>query len=205
MKTRKHQAMTLIEILIAIGVFAMGVLAILQLVTNNIRTTDQVSKHTDATMLATQWLELLYELRNTNSYKEVVWDCYQIEDTITQDKVCAKKLSDLWRDKALKISLAWPKEKTYHNIATQTVNENSQENLKTFRLYRHIDPNTKLTYFNHDDSGKETPYARYITVENIPDYKPKNALKITSHILIDQPGREPTELTFNSIIGNIIK
>ncbi len=166
MKTHKHQAMTLIEILIAIGVFAVGVLAILQLVTNNIRTTDQVSKHTDATMLATQWLELLYEMRNTNSYKEVERDCYQIAKNINKETACKKnaRLSTLWENQALKISLVWPQEKTYHKIETQTINEDPKENLKNFRLYRHIDPKTQLTYFNHDNSGKETPYARYITI-----------------------------------------
>lgn len=201
MYKRQHQAMTLIEILIAISVFAVGVLSVLQLVTNNIRTTDHVSKHMDATMLATQWLELMYEMRNTNSYKEVEWDCYDLSIQTNEVK-CNGRLSTLHNNQAIAIAPVWPENNKYWSVEVKSLGNN---NIDTFRLYRHVS-DANITYFDHvSDNGTETPYARYITVENIQDYEPKVALKITSHVLVEQWGKEPKEVSISSIIGNIIE
>ena len=177
MKQVRYHAMTLIEMLIAIGVFAVGVLAVLQLVVNNIKTVDHVSKHMDATMLATQGLELMYELRNTNSYKEVERDCLQIKEQLTDgsETACQTRISDDI-GVAVMIAPAGPESNRYRSVTSDTISDNP---LDDYRLYRHVSgttlarvatPNTAshITRFDHDaNGGDETPYARYVTFEQV--------------------------------------
>lgn len=49
---KKHSAFTFIEILVAITVFAIGVLAVLRLITQNLVTLDHTQDRTAATFLA---------------------------------------------------------------------------------------------------------------------------------------------------------
>jgi prepilin-type N-terminal cleavage/methylation domain-containing protein len=49
---KKRSAFTLIEVIIAIAVFAIGVLAVLRLITQNLATLDITEARTTATFLA---------------------------------------------------------------------------------------------------------------------------------------------------------
>lgn len=202
MQYRYHQAMTLVEMLIAIGVFAVGVLAVLQIVINNIHTTHQVSQRMDATMLATQWLELIYELRNTNSYKEVERDCLHITTQLNNNETaCEKTIGDDISTTVI-ISPTGPKYNTYWSLYTKTL---SEDPLDDYRLYRHISED-HITYFTHKKgNGEPTAYARYLSFEKIDGYDPSVALKVNSHVLIDQWSNDPTEIIISSVIGNIIE
>lgn len=66
---------TLIEILIAITVFAIGVLAVLRVLTWNLSIMDQTSMKLQSTVLAKEWLELVYNLRDSNLEKKLPWNC----------------------------------------------------------------------------------------------------------------------------------
>ena len=64
MKSKK--AFTLLEILIAISVFAIGILAVLRVLTGNISVLDRTNIKLQATVLAKEWIELLYNVRDSN-------------------------------------------------------------------------------------------------------------------------------------------
>lgn len=212
MYTKQHKALTLIEMLIAIGVFAVGVLAVLQLVTNNIKTVHRVSNHMDATMLATQWLELAYEIRNTNSYKEFndAWDCFGPQTTLTNDAndngcVEWKQFRSLIDKQWLIIAPAWPDSNTYRTTSTTELPgdvDTLSEIPPAMRLYRHTTDN--LTRYNHNASdGETTQYGRYLSFETLEWYDTAKVFAIHSHVLIDEWSRIK-DVTISSAIGKII-
>lgn len=205
---QQHKALTLIEILIAIMVFAVGVLAVLQLVTNNIKTVHRVSNHMDATMLATQWLELAYEIRNTNSYKEFndAWDCFVVNTASGNENLCeeGKQFRSLIGKQWLIIAPAWPDSNTYRT-ASATELPGTIDTLKyipkPLRLYRHTTDG--LTRYNHNSDGDETQYGRYLSFEKLAWYETEKVFAIHSHVLIDEWSRIK-DVTISSAIGKII-
>ena len=66
---KKKQAFTFIEVIIAIVVFAIGILAVLSLLTNNLKFMDRNNLRLQATLLAKEWIELVYNLRDANIEK----------------------------------------------------------------------------------------------------------------------------------------
>ena len=63
---KRKFAFTLIEILIAISVFAIGILAVLRVLTGNLSTLDTANIKLQATVLAKEGIELLYNVRDSN-------------------------------------------------------------------------------------------------------------------------------------------
>lgn len=72
---RGRHGFTLIEVIIAITVFSIGVLAVLNLIMKNLSTIDKVQTKITATILAKEWLELAYNIRDTNIQKWFARDC----------------------------------------------------------------------------------------------------------------------------------
>ncbi len=66
---KNKSAFTLIEVMIAITVFAIGVLAVLRLITQNLVTLDTTQSRTMATFLAKEGMELVYNMRDSNINK----------------------------------------------------------------------------------------------------------------------------------------
>ena len=71
----KKSGFTFIEVMIAIVVFAIWVLAILGLVTSNLRWVERNDLRLQGTLLAKEWLELVYNLRDSNLERELPRNC----------------------------------------------------------------------------------------------------------------------------------
>ena len=65
----KKSAFTFIEVIIAITVFAIGVLAVLRLITQNLVMLDVTQSRMTATFLAKEGIELVYNMRDSNIAK----------------------------------------------------------------------------------------------------------------------------------------
>lgn len=107
---KNKSAFTFIEVIIAITVFAIGVLAVLRLITQNLVTLDNTQMRTTATFLAKEWIELVYNMRDSNLQKSLPWDCVLQKNLATWDwneidpeKVCEWNFSS-WTEKILQIS-----------------------------------------------------------------------------------------------------
>lgn len=61
------KGMTLLEVLIAIFVIGIGILSIARLMTHNIATIAKVHNQTTATTLAREWMEMINNVRDTNT------------------------------------------------------------------------------------------------------------------------------------------
>ena len=81
----KKSWFTFIEVIVAITVFAIGVLAVLRLITQNLVTLDITQSRTTATFLAKEWIELVYNMRDSNIAKWLQWNCVLKKDFATGD------------------------------------------------------------------------------------------------------------------------
>jgi prepilin-type N-terminal cleavage/methylation domain-containing protein len=88
--------MTLIEIMIAIAVFGIGILAVLSLLTSNIATVDKAKIRTTMTMLTKEGMEMIYQIRDTNLLTFSQWDCLQYKDA--DSDVCQDSFGSLAND-----------------------------------------------------------------------------------------------------------
>ena len=72
---KKIKAFTLIETLIVIVVFCIGILVVLQWLSQTLRNKDYASTQIKSAFLAREWIELLFNLRDANYHKELPWNC----------------------------------------------------------------------------------------------------------------------------------
>lgn len=75
MLTNKFRGITTFEVIVAIIVFGTGILVILSLLTKNVSWLRDIKQKDTATMLSKEWLEIVYNLRDTNTDKGIVWSC----------------------------------------------------------------------------------------------------------------------------------
>ena len=68
------KAFTLIELVIALIIFWSGLLAVLVVLNKNIILAKKVELKTQATLLAKEWIELVYNIRDTNNIKYLPWN-----------------------------------------------------------------------------------------------------------------------------------
>ena len=188
---KKKLAFTLIEILIAISVFAIGILAVLRVLTGNLSTLDTANIKLQATVLAKEWIELLYNVRDSNLEKNLSWDCVMKNDVYgwtsdklnnylwdvdnPEDRICEWKF---WISKILKLSFD-------KDIYLYQKLEDQQE------FFGDLFEKNKLCLFSWDnmswysycDAGKwweETIFARYLSFSPVYIDAKDNTFRIAS-------------------------
>ncbi len=67
--------MTLLEVLIALMVFAVGILAVIRVITTNISIIDTMKVRTQAQSLAKEGIDLIFNIRDTNLERGVDRQC----------------------------------------------------------------------------------------------------------------------------------
>lgn len=213
---KKKQAFTFIEVIIAIVVFAIGILAVLSLLTNNLKFMDRNNLRLQATLLAKEWIELVYNLRDANIEKKLSWNCLmndsmhgwstdQLSENIRRNQwefettICKWYF---WTGKALKI---WFDSKNYLNYDNFNLSENFVNNFNNSRLFLLKDNNLLRYGHSADESNTGTYFARYIlfkTVKENDNLLPSDKiLKIESHVLF-MKWAYTGEVVFESFIWN---
>jgi Tfp pilus assembly protein PilV len=76
---------------VALFVFGVGILSVLGMITQNISTVQFVKTQTQATFLAKEGLEVVYNVRDSNSVKSLPWNCavLDLENTNNQNTFCS--------------------------------------------------------------------------------------------------------------------
>lgn len=82
---KKVSAFTLIEVIIAIFIFGVGVLVCLRAITYFVDIGGQVQKRAQATLLAKEALDIIYNQRDSNNRKWVKWNCAKVSVTDNDD------------------------------------------------------------------------------------------------------------------------
>jgi len=183
---KKFKAFTLVETLIVIVVFCIGILAVLQWLSQTLRNKDYANTQIKAAFFAREWIELVFNLRDANYHKELPWNCiFQWSESLKDDwNWCTENLVP---GTILKIWM-WSGE-NYIDVKTSELSDNFEQNLSWFQIYLHtwsfVDWVTTWYYYNHEFSeNNDTGFARYLIIKwiNWVDDNDK-LLKIESHVL----------------------
>ena len=186
----RKKAFTLIEILIVIVIFWVGILAILSIMANSVKNFDTINMQTRATLLAKEGIDLAFHHRDSNLEQGYPRDYYaRIENTDWG------KEEFLWKDwnTTFKIGLSVNKDQNpYYLLEKITIwkytADTFDEYFKTFALeLTKLDKTAKnitLTPYTYK-ATTETPnkgYARRIefaplTIKNL------KLLKVSSHVI----------------------
>ena len=190
---KKIKAFTLIETLIVIVVFCIGILAVLIWLTQTLRNKEYANTQIQSAFFAREWIELMFNLRDANYHKELPWNCIfkekKIKESDTFDEnnnpFCDGSFEpwkvlkiDMWNDEYVKIDIS--------NISTiwdLEKDEDFEEIFDKYQIYKHVDGNSFA--YNHDENdGEPTWFARYIVIDTVNWVNSDdNLLKIESHVL----------------------
>ncbi len=195
---KRKSAFTFIEVMIAITVFAIGVLAVLRLITQNLVTLDTTQSRTTATFLAKEWMELVYNMRDSNIAKWLPWDCLLLDTFATGDRwmlenpdtACNWHFSS-WIDTVLQISFSpeWYSYATFVPLMTdftQRWNTNILYYTTWMIWWRELFWYTSRSIPSKDPSI----FARYILFTGVREWEnilPRESiLKVESHVLYNK-------------------
>jgi prepilin-type N-terminal cleavage/methylation domain-containing protein len=197
---KKFKAFTLIETLIVIIVFCIGILVVLQWLSQTLRNKDYANTQIKSAFFAREWIELLFNLRDANYHKELPWNCiFKYSEngiTINLDnnwKETSNSACDgyLWSGEANILKIWIWSGNEYVHIEKANLHGDFDQNLSWFQIYFHT--GTKLngeTWFRYDYTWTEdekTWFARYLLITWVVDngsvlLKDK-ILKVESHVL----------------------
>lgn len=191
---KKRNWFTFIEILVTIAVFSIGVLAVLNLIVNNLGTVDKSETKIKATLLAKEWIEIIYNMRDSNIQKWLDRNCVIISWIDNNGKTSEPNLCDWYfgswisNNKILQVSFD-PK---WYIQTKRLDNSDFNNNFSGNRLYFFtwiINWSNIFRYGNENNlfSWEQTFFARYILFTWINEDKnilPVNKiLKLESHVL----------------------
>lgn len=210
---RRLSAFTFIEMMVAITVFAIGVLAVLRLITQNLVSMDRTETRTMATFLAKEWIELTYNIRDANLQKWLPRNCLLTEknladifETIDPDLACARYFSSGAQDnQALQLGFA---QTGYFTAQPKLLKSDFAENFKAFRLWvvtGSSDTFPISRYAPSDDASSDaTIFSRYILFKGVVQWwmtlPLDSVLKVESHVLFVK-GTLTGEIILESFIG----
>lgn len=177
--------------MIAISVFSVGILVVLQMIIKNLTVVDTVKLRSSATILAKEWVELAFNIRDANLDKWLNWDCLldnEIYHTRQNDLTSDQNICEDTLDGTLQLSFS-PDQYIYSKRIE--LSDNFTEAFENNTLYS----SSGVFYSNNQDALEETYwhseesfYARYLVfkqlVENERILPSDKLLKIESHVLI---------------------
>ncbi len=210
---KKFKAFTLIETLIVIVVFCIGILVVLQWLSQTLRNKDYANTQIKSAFFAREWIELLFNLRDANYHKKLPRNCiFDPKNNVTlnnedENPFCIGYLWSWADNQILKIWIWSGNEYVY--VKTGNLADDFDQNLSWFQIYFHT--GTKLngeTWFIYDYTWTEdekTWFARYLLITWVVDngsVLPKDKiLKVESHVLY-QRWAITWEKVMETFIGN---
>ena len=193
----KRKAFTLIEILVVVFIFWVGILAVLQLLTRSLGYFDAITMKTKATLLAKEGLEIAYGFRDSNIEQGYPWNYLEGEDE-----------NYLWSNNMFStFKVGFSGEQAYRDFEPSEKKETFEENFKAFYLELYTgDSENTLAYYHHTPQN-ELPskgFARILEFSPIKEWEaeldPNKILKITSRVLYKR-GSSTGEVVLESFIG----
>lgn len=192
------KAFTLIETIIAISVFCIGILAALTWITKTLRNQDYANTQIKSAFFAREWIELMFNLRDANYRKELPWNCIFKEAIITSDSDIEETQLDKefcdwyfwsWWNNILKIGLSHD---DYIYVETWSLEDDFETNFNNFQIYFHSSWSIIWweTWFIYDytwNDDEKTRFAKYLVITGVTEWSTiidaDKLLKIESHVL----------------------
>lgn len=208
----KKRAVTLLEIIIALFVFAVGILAVIRVITTNIAVIDTMKVKIQAESLAKEGIDIIFNIRDTNLERGMNRQCAYISDAAIASlqnwvpfawQICGSSFSDGSKYR-VGVDVEWR-----INIATTTTGNSFEETFGINQLQEIVWANEYTgTLLLHSTQGTGSYFARYISFA--PVYQSGTALdtnkllKVTSHVLYRKWSIKG-EIVLDSFIGAIKK
>ena len=215
----KYKGLTLIEMIIMIGVFSIGILTVLTLLSDSLNILDRVDLRTQATFFSKEGIDLVYNMRDSNYKKELPWDCIVKNDIYSGglnknnpgllknnetglDKFCGNYFSDLtWN-----VLQVWYDKDAY--IYADVIDYDSDFNTRftNNQLYLFTWENWLNWYWYCKSCDNPSFFARYIKFDEITEWENNFLswwliLKVESHVLWNK-GSRTGEVIMESFIWN---
>jgi type II secretory pathway pseudopilin PulG len=181
-------AMTLIELLVVIFVLWVGILSISVLITKNLSLVKNVHIQSNATILAREWLEMVYNVRDTNSLLWYKRDCAQRTSQIDIGEMDAntdpcKKYMWTGDNQMHRFTIeGWLSADGQISLSGSDDGEDFETRFDANKLYLtgiNVN-NTNITGYTHKGTG-ETTLARYVEFTGMQSL-PQNSLITNSDI-----------------------
>ena len=174
----RQKGFTLIEILVVIVVFGVGILAILTMLTNSIGYFDMVNMQTRATMLAKESLDLAYAHRDSNLEQGYPRNYVGYDET--NNKEIIRTPWEVYK-------LGFSKERHYL-LEKSEKQSNFSSNFNTFKVTLETRDGNQPSYYrylnNWETIDTTKGFARRIEFSKVEWGFPENKLlKISSHAL----------------------
>lgn len=158
---------TLIEVLIAIYIFGIGILVILRMLISNISRLYDLRAKDTAVSLAKEAIDIVFNLRDSNIEKWMNRDCGTI--TYTTSWVCSNSLLS-WSTLSRYIVDVW----LTWMYSLIPINSTGEAALRYHTWTWYVSSGVSYTWFryNHDAVwGQETQYLRWIEIFPQPTYQ----------------------------------
>lgn len=186
---KRIKAFTLLETLIVIMVFCVGILVVVHGLSQTLRNKDYANTQIKSAFFAREWIEMVFNLRDANYHKKLPWNCIFQWNEHLSDDWCDANLEP-WT--ILKISLWWNNE--YIHAETGDIGELDFDTVFSgYQIYFHTwNVLNDATWYYYDYSWTEeekTWFARYLLItwvkydENESIIDKDKLLKIESHVL----------------------
>lgn len=193
---KKNAAFTLIETLIAICVFWIGILVVLNWLGKTLWNQDKAKVQIQASFLAREWIELMFNLRDANYRKKSPWNCiftkFENQGLIKLDKNEDEDKKTICKDyfennKILKVWIDNWDNYIFKDSKTD-LSTDFDTNFNNFQIYYHTNNDKNAFYYNHEwEDSEKTWFARYIKIQSVlEDWNSvwdDNLLKVESHVL----------------------
>lgn len=195
---KQIKAFTLIETIIAISVFCIGILAALTWITKTLRNQDYANTQIKSAFFAREGIELMFNLRDSNYRKELPRNCIFRPATITSSNIDENLLDKefcVWyfwswsNNSILKISLS-PDDYIY--VETWSLWGDFETDFNNFQIYFHnswsiIGEETWFIYDYTWNDDEKTRFAKYLIITGVTEWSTNidtdKLLKIESHVL----------------------
>lgn len=146
---KQHWGFTVIEILIAIIIFGIGIMSLLRAIVYFVESSDEVKQKAVAIMLAKEAIDAIYNQRDTNLLRSVRWDCASIDPL--KPEACAYRFES---GKTYRVEFNWFTGFTISDPAlTSTWSTWNQ-------LYIHT--NNWVDMYTHEVNTNPSPFTRYV-------------------------------------------
>lgn len=193
----RQKGFTMIEILVVIVVFGVGILAILTMLTNSIGYFDTVNMQTRATMLAKEALDLAYSHRDSNL--EQGYPRNYVDYDETNNKEIVRTPLEVYK-------LGFSKE-GYYLLEKSKKQSDFSSNFDAFRVVLEKGDRNLPSYYRYleeKDASTDVSkgFARRVEFSKVEwgDFSPNKLLKISSHALY-QRGSTTGEVVLEGFIG----
>jgi len=207
------------EVLFVIAVFWVGILTVLHGINQTVLHKELVKMKIQASFLWREGIEMLYNVRKGNAYKELPWNC--IPKYIRNNEEHINNFCDgfwgsgglIWTGVGLKIAMGTGNNNIFE-FWTGYITGDFESTFNTFRLCKYQDGD-KIQYFHSwgcvdldewNNTYKETNFARYLIfkplLEGTNELPQDKVIKVESHILYNNSALLTGEEIIETILGN---